>query len=107
MSEERISGKIEITPQMKIYYSTGDPELDKKLFNFSKYYIAQILDEHCPIYDGIHPNSDSYRYIIITKKGYVFMKCTHEKCTGRIFPEKGTKMTKEQRDELHWPRNFN
>lgn len=48
-----------------------------------------VSDKHCPIYDGIHPDSTSYRYIRYTGKGIICMMCTDDECMGKCCPDGG------------------
>lgn len=59
-------------------------------------YSITLHDKHCPIFDGIHEETDNQRIIVITEGGLLYMKCTHKDCIGRKEPEEGIPISQKE-----------
>jgi hypothetical protein len=68
--------------------------LVNKINSTDKSHSVIIADAYCPIHNKKHTGADSHRVFEITNYGTACMKCTNEKCYGKICPKDGIMVSK-------------
>ncbi len=70
-------------------------------------YEITFVDKYCPICDDEHSDADDHRFFEITDRGTAGMKCTNEKCIGKICPMGGIPVPKNMTNLIFVVNNNN
>ncbi len=72
----------------KNYFPQNECDINR-INRLDNAYDIVVKDDHCPICEDIHDDSESYRFLEVRGNGKAGMKCTHESCHGKMCPKNG------------------